>query len=324
MKHFGKVTLAVLLLSCSWANAKDLTKVTLAQFGKERMMLYLPIYVAMEEGYFKEQGQEINLVFSGTSDSVFATVISGNADFGIADPAFTAISTEKGLPAKTIATFVQKIPVFGYTADKNMAPIENLDQLQGKKIGVYPAPTTAYTLLKNLVTDNKLKDVTLVESPIGSQTGLLQAGKVDLATDMEPAFSIALSKGYRKVFSLPQFTPPQAITGVMATQQHLDADPAMAFKFVAALQKGLSAIQKDKQIAYRVAIKLFPNLEASVVKHAVDQMIDDHAYTKTVVINSEQWQHTLAARLKTGELKKPQATSAATDNRFAEKAQQGK
>ena len=45
-------------------------------------------------------------------------------------------------------------------------------------------------------------------------------------------------------------------------------------------------------------------------------------YPKSIVVNDGYWQSTLKTRLSSGDLKKPQATDVAVDNRFALKAQQ--
>ena len=77
-------------------------KVVISQFGKEKFLLYLPLYIAMEDGLFAKRGLDIDLRFVGNDDQIFATVISGDAMFGVGDPVFAAISREKGGPAESL------------------------------------------------------------------------------------------------------------------------------------------------------------------------------------------------------------------------------
>jgi ABC-type nitrate/sulfonate/bicarbonate transport system substrate-binding protein len=67
-------------------------KVVIAQFGQAKFLLYLPLYIAMEEGLFAKRGMDVSLKFAGNDDQIFAAVLGGSADFGMGDPVFTAIS----------------------------------------------------------------------------------------------------------------------------------------------------------------------------------------------------------------------------------------
>ncbi len=98
-------------------------KVVIAQFGKEKFLLYLPLYVAMEEGLFEKQGLDVQLQFAGNDDQIFATVISGAATFGVGDPVFAAISREKGGPGRIVAMMVTRIGLSGYTNKRDIPDI---------------------------------------------------------------------------------------------------------------------------------------------------------------------------------------------------------
>src|SRR5688572_15824290 len=61
----------------------NLEKVTVAQFGD--FFLYLPLYVAKDKGFFAQQGLDVGIVNTGGDDKTFAAVMSGDAQFGVAD-----------------------------------------------------------------------------------------------------------------------------------------------------------------------------------------------------------------------------------------------
>ena len=81
---------------------KSLKEITIAQWGQEKYLIYLPLYVAIEKDFFAAEGLKVSLKFTGNDDQTFAAVIQGDADFGVGDPIFTAISQERGFPAKVI------------------------------------------------------------------------------------------------------------------------------------------------------------------------------------------------------------------------------
>ena len=69
---FGILFVFGLLFLCNSTERNDtsLQKVRITQAGKEKFLLYLPLYVAMEKGYFAEQGLDVSLTFSGNDDQV--------------------------------------------------------------------------------------------------------------------------------------------------------------------------------------------------------------------------------------------------------------
>lgn len=324
MKKIFAFLIVILVLGASvLAQADDkLTKIKLAQFGKEKFLLYLPLYVADEEGYFAKNGLKPEYIFAGNDDQIFATVISGEADFGMGDPIFTALAAEKGLGAKTVALMVTNLGLAGYTNKPNVPEIKEAKDLAGLRISSFPAPSTTYTLLAELKTKHpELKDMKIVEGRFGAQLAMLKADKVDIAVDLEPAVSIAEDNGYRVVFPMTPFIEQQAVTGLMVTQQTIDKRPEIIQAAVSSIQQAVNAIYKDRNVAYRTAKKLFPQLSDKVIHAAVNRMIENAMYPTSVVVPDNYWQRTLKTRLDSGELKKLQATSVAVDNRFAEKAQ---
>lgn len=294
-------------------------KVVIAQFGKEKFLLYLPLYVAMEEGLFAKQGLEVDLRFVGNDNQIFAAVISGAATFGVGDPVFAAISREKGGPGKIVALLVTKIGLSGYTHKSSVPNILQPEDAKGLRIGSLPAPSTTYTLLREFIRTNDLErtGTTIVQSAIGSQLAALEADQVDLAVDLEPAVSIAESRGYRVNFSLDAFTQQQAITGISTLDSTIQTRPELVQKVVTALQEGISLAYESPETRVRVAKKLFPTLADSVIENALKRVFAVEIFPRSVRIEDYLWQRTLKTRLDSGELRNPQPTDLTVDNRFA-------
>ncbi len=300
------------------ASSKE--RVVIAQYGKEKFLLYLPLYVAMEEGLFSKRGLEIDLRFAGNDDQIFATVISGSAQFGVGDPVFAAISREKGGPGKIVAMMVTRLGLSGYTNKATVPDIVNAQDAKGLRIGSLPAPSTMYTLLTEFVRNNELEGTKIMQAAIGAQLAALEAGTVDVAVDLEPTVSIAESKGYRVNFPFDRFTETQAITGISTLESTIQKRPDLVQKIVSGLQDGLNLMHSDSEAPLRVAKKLFPNLSDDVIKKAVRRMLDQAIYPRSVKVDNAYWQRTLKTRLESGELKKPQAIDVAVDNTFADEA----
>lgn len=83
MKKFLSLTLSLifaasLLTACGTEEASNLTKVTLSEVAHS--IFYAPMYVAVEEGYFEDEGIELDLITAFGADKVTTAVISEEAD----------------------------------------------------------------------------------------------------------------------------------------------------------------------------------------------------------------------------------------------------
>src|SRR5690606_9541783 len=106
---------------------------------------------------------------------VFATVLKGEAMFGIGDPIFTAISREHGSNGKVVASIVNGVAIWGVTK-KDLAEVTTPQDLANLKLGTFPAPSTVYTLMRNTIDayPNELGHSDIVQAPIGSQIALIE------------------------------------------------------------------------------------------------------------------------------------------------------
>src|SRR5690554_5051212 len=87
--------ISILIWQYTSSSSKDFLKnVTIAQTND--FFLYAPVYIAIDAGIFKSHGLNVNLVSTGGDEKTWAAVISGDASFGVADPTFVAISSERG------------------------------------------------------------------------------------------------------------------------------------------------------------------------------------------------------------------------------------
>ena len=76
--------LAALLVLPGCAGEKQLTRVRLSEVTHS--VFYAPQYVAMSQGFFRQEGLEVELTNGGGADKVMTAVVSGQADMGLAGP----------------------------------------------------------------------------------------------------------------------------------------------------------------------------------------------------------------------------------------------
>lgn len=321
------IVMILLIIAISGCGKKNTTppskeKITIAQWGQEKYLIYLPVYLAEEKGFFDSVGIEINIKFSGNDDQVFATVLKGEAQFGVGDPVFTAISRERGAKGKVVASIVDGVAIWGVTKRKDIKYIEKPEDLAGLRVGTFPEPSTNYTLMKQTILKggDKLKNTRIVQAPIGSQIALIEKGLADIAMELEPAASIAESKGYRVVYSSPRFYGPFSFTGLTTTEEYINSKHDVVQRVVRALEMAVRFAHTNQSGTIEIARKIFPSLDSIVIANAVRRMLDDKTIPEHVFISDEAWQKALQVRVDVGDLKKLQPTSEAVDNSFAETA----
>lgn len=91
----GVVLLVCIPLLCGCKKEdKNLEKVRLAEVTHS--MFYAPLYVAIENGYFEEEGIDLELILTSGADKVSAAVLSGDVQIGFAGPESAIYVYENG------------------------------------------------------------------------------------------------------------------------------------------------------------------------------------------------------------------------------------
>lgn len=275
-------------------------KITIAEFGE--VFLYAPLYVAQEKGFFKDQGLEVNIVPTGGDEKTFAALLSGNAQFGVADPTFVAISGEKGQPGKVVASILSGVPFWGVAKNKNIPEINQPSQLNNYSVATFPAPSTAYTLQKKMFQSGGLQP-NIKETAFGSLLTALEAGQVDIALELEPNVSAAVKSGDKIVYALSKYYPDFALTGLTALPDYVEKNPETVQKVVNAFQKAMNYIRNNPTETADILVERFPEVEKSVAESAVKNMIAANVFPQNVTVSKVGWDTAIQLRKEVGDIK---------------------
>src|ERR1700752_237682 len=160
-------------------------KVTLSQAFQS--MLYLPLYVAIDEGFFTQQGLDLTKETAGAPTVALSAVISGSAQFSIHGPEWTAIAASKGAPVDIIANVVNGAAVWIATSPD--FKFDGIKSIKGQKIVTGLMPTTSTSLFMKLLKENGMDaktDVEMIQVAIGTEPGRLVARRADLLLRFGP------------------------------------------------------------------------------------------------------------------------------------------
>jgi putative hydroxymethylpyrimidine transport system substrate-binding protein len=226
-------------------------------------------FAAIDQGYFKEQGLEVELISPAIPPDGMKLVASGGADFATAHSTDVLFARDTGLPIVSVATTHQ------YGTAGVMIPtdsgIADLKGLEGKNVGVTGIPFNKvmleYMLKQNGVDLSKVNIATVGFVPIP----LLLSKRIDALGDAitwsEPAaFNVAAGKDATdkstyKYYAFYENGVPRYYTfGIVTSESKLASDPETVKKFLAAWQKGLDYMVKNQAAAADGVLNKYPEI----------------------------------------------------------------
>ncbi|MDB5654363.1 MAG: transporter substrate-binding protein [Tardiphaga sp.] len=292
----GATALATLLLA-SPAMAQN-KKVILSQAFQS--MLYLPLYVAINEGFFTAQGLDLTKETAGSPTVALSAVISGSAQFSIHGPEWTAIAASKGAPVGIIANVVNGAAVWIATSpDFKFTDIKGL---KGQKIVTGTMPTTSTSLFMKLLKDNGLDpktDVEMIQVAIGTEPGPFLAKQADVAVMYEPGLDQVVAKGMKVVYGFPKGYGAYAFSSVTARN---DVDPDLAQRVTNGMEMAMRFMAKNEARTVAIAQKEFPTLDPAVIESAVKRMLADGVYPTSVDISAPSLKVAMDTQIALGNL----------------------
>lgn len=298
LKVFSVAAALAFAASSVPAKAAD-KKVVLSQAFQS--MLYLPLYVAINKGYFKDQGLDLTKETAGSPTAALSAVISGSAQFSLHGPEWTAIAAEKGAPVDIIANVVNGAAVWVVTAPD--FKYEGPQSFKGQKVVTGQMPTTSTSLFIKLLKENGMtdKDVDMLQVPLGSEPGPLAAGQAKIGVLYEPGLDQVVARGMKVVVGFPKLYGPYAFSSITA---RTDVDPDLAQRVTNGLEMAMRFMQANREETLAIAKKEFPTLDPKIVEAATVRMLDDGVYPKSVDITADALKIGLETQIALGNLKK--------------------
>lgn len=302
-------TLMVMLLlfaagGCERGPETGNTRITVAQFGD--FFLYAPLYVAVDAGFMASQGLDVTITSTGGDENTWAAVMSGQAQFGVADPTFTAIAGERGRPGRVVAALVNSVPFWGVSfsvAPDTTAPDSLRAVLLNRTVATFPAPSTAFALQRRLAEELGIP-AKIREAAPGNLLATVQAGQADIALELEPTVSQAVAQGAHVLYSMADQYPDFVITGVTVTPQYLNQNRETVNAFVCALQHAFDFIHTQPDSAVALLGQRFP-IPADVASAALHRVLSGGIVPDSATVSSLAWDNAIQLRRDSGDLSQP-------------------
>ncbi len=273
--------LALLLSGCAGfepqAESENLTSVRLPM-GYIANIQYAPFYVAVEKGYFREAGIELEFDYKFETDGV-ALVGSGELPFAVVSGEQVLLARAQGLPVTYVAAWFQQYPVS--VVAKSELGILIPQDLQGRKIGLPGLFGANYVGLRALLFEAKMSEEDVTLDSIGfNQVDLLAAGQQDVIVGYAANEPIQLKARGIPVTEIRVSDYVQlASNGILASEKLIGENPELVRAFVGAFLEGLADTIADPSEAFDLSEPHIPNFAD----------LDQDVQLQILLTSIEQW-----------------------------------
>ena len=279
---------------------------------------FAPLYVAVDKGYFRDAGIEIEFDYSIETDAV-SLVGANNLQFAVVSGEQVLLARAQGLPVVYVCAWYQQYPVA--VVAKVEQGIKTAADLKGKKIGLPGLFGANYIGLDALLFSAGLseKDVTL--DSIGfNQVAALAADKdqaVSVYTTNEPVELQA--QGYQLNELRVADAVQLASNGIITNEQTIASNPELVRRMTGAFLKGLSDTMANPGEAYDISKKYVQDLDKqnqTVQKEVLARSIGLWQAPHPGLSDAKAWENMQETLLKMGLLKQPLDLGKAFTNQF--------
>ena len=258
-----------------------------------RSVFYAPMYVAINEGFFEEEGLAIDLSTGQGADKTMQQLLSGNVDIGFSGPEQVVYIYNQGREDYPV--------VFGQLTQRDGSFLvgreeeENFDwsSLKGKEIiggrpGGIPEMALEYVLKQNgLNPENDVKMVTNVD--FTATAGAFKSGIGDYVALFEPTATMLEKDGAGNIVSsIGNEAGNISYTCFYTTKSYMDENPEIIQKFTSAIYKGQQWVQQhtSEEVADSI-ISFFPGTDKEVIVKVIDNYKNIEAYSETPEVSED-------------------------------------
>lgn len=313
--------LAIGLMACTPRGVQNetgpLTKIRLPM-GYIPNVQYAPFYVAVEKGYFRAAGIEIEFDYSFETNGM-ALVGAGELPFAVVSGEQVPLARAQGLPVVYVLAWYQQYPVS--VAARAEEEINSPADLAGKRIGLPGLFGANYVGLEALLFSAGLSDADVTLDSIGYNQ--VEA----LAADQEQAVSVYAAnepvqlraQGYELNEILVADYAQLASNGLITNEKTLAENPALVQGMVQALLDGVADTIADPDEAYELSKAHVPNLaeaDQAVQKAVLARSIELWKAERLGYSELQAWSNMQDTLLKMGLLSAPLDLEKAFTNEF--------
>jgi ABC-type nitrate/sulfonate/bicarbonate transport system substrate-binding protein len=281
--HIRKLTylflaLALLLQACAPAVVEQQPEPVKLKVLLLPYLAHAPLFIAEEEGYFAEQGFQIEFVKMTRSAAAIPALAEGELDVMPASINLALLNAmARGANIKFVADMSHIAPTgcvsYGLMARRSLVDggeLDSLAQLKGRRISLNPASFGGYLVEKLLSTAGLgPDDVEIVDIPTPTKPEALEKGTIDLTVASEPWVTRILQAGHAVVWTpAQQVIPDFQIAVIVYGPTLLDENPDIGKRFMVAYLQAVRQYNQGKTERNLELLAEFTELDQELLMQA--------------------------------------------------------
>ncbi|WP_221566483.1 ABC transporter substrate-binding protein [Alkalihalobacillus sp. TS-13] len=320
----GAVTalFAISLVAAGCSNGSTNDKVRVAEVT--RSIFYAPQYVAIEKGFFEEEGIDIELTTTWGGDKTMTTLLSDGADVALVGSETSIYVYAQGTtdPVINFAQLTQTDGTFLVAREK--PDTFNWEQLKdstflGQRKGGMPQMAGEFGLKKNGIDPHK--DMNLIQNvDFGNIPNAFASGTGDYVQLFEPTASLFEKEGIGHVVaSFGTESGKLPYTTYMSKESYLNKNKDIVERFTKALYKAQQWV--DSHSAKEIAAVIEPYFEDTpidLIESSTERYKEQHSFATNPILDVEEWNNLQTIMDEAGELPKQVDHSTLVNTEIAE------
>ncbi|MCD5325051.1 MULTISPECIES: ABC transporter substrate-binding protein [Pontibacillus] len=273
-----------------------------------RSIFYAPQYVALEKGFFEDEGLEVELATTWGGDKTMTTLLSDGADIALVGSETSIYVYARGAsdPVINVAQLTQTDGTFLVAREEQ--PDFKWEDLKGstflgQRKGGMPQMVGEYVLKEKGI--NPKEDLTLIQNvDFANIPNAFASGTGDYVQLFEPTASIFEREGKGHIVaSFGEESGHVPYTVFMAKNSFLEENPEEMKKFTRAIYKAQQWVQNHSAGEIADVIQpYFEDTELELIETVVDRYKSQGSYAENPVLDKEEWNNLKAIMEEAGEL----------------------
>ncbi len=261
------------------------------------------VWVASEEGIFKKNGLDVELLHIPSSSRAIQTMLAGEVAFSPADVLNTVEANLKGADVVMIAGVTNRL-IFSLMARPE---IKKVADLKGKRIGITRLGSSTHTATLYVLNAAGLRPgdyqiLPLMEVP--NILGALLAGQIDAGIVSPPTNSRGRKAGLGELANLAKDGPEYPSVALVTTRAYIKANEEITGRVVRSYAEAIHLFKTNRPIAMRVLQKYTQVTDPEILEDTYSQFKDS---LESIPYVSRKGLETILAELAENEPKARQA-----------------
>ncbi len=212
------------------------------------------IWIAHDEGLFKKNGLDVELLHIPSSSLIIQTILAGEVAISYVDGRNTIQSNLTGSDMVLIAGVTNRFP-FTFMARPEF---KRVSELRGKRIGVTRVGSSTHTVTLYVLNQAGLKPGDYEIVPLGEVPNILialAAGRIDAGPLSSPTTIRGRKAGLVELATPAKDGPEYVSIAVGATRAYIRSNPEIVRRFMRAYAEAVHLFKSNKPIALKTLQK---------------------------------------------------------------------